>query len=56
MSRICMHALQTQSYHTDVLKMLCKMSQKYQSKHWEHMKVSGLSNVFMILTEMFTVM
>ena len=30
------------------------MSQKYQSKHWEHMKVSGFSCVFMMLTEMST--
>ena len=44
-------ALQAQSYHTNVLKILCKMSQKYQSKHWENIKVSGLRNVLMILND-----
>ena len=49
-------ALQTQSYHTDVLKILCKISEKYQSKHIENIKVDGRSCAFMMLTEMFTIM
>ena len=46
----------TQSYHTDVLKMLCTISQKYQSKHFENIKVAGRSCAFMMLTEMLTIM